>query len=207
MAIAALSWATSAILVGDLLLGDRILLGELLIAGEVALGLAEQRRVLGQLPLRLRQRRLIGARIDLGEEVALLDDLALGEPDFLQVAGDLGADGHGLERRHRAEGVDGQRHVAERHRRHPHGLRRLPVSAGVFTLLGRGFAVLEFLPREHGRRGQRGDERDPQQKAPPARPRRFDGRRGRALRDVVRFKGLVHSLKLTLSSRLARMNP
>ena len=89
---------------------------------------------------------------------------------------------------------------------HPHGLRRLPVPAGVFTLLGRGFAVLEFLPREHGRRGQRGDERDPQQKAPPARPRRFDGHRGRALRDVVRFKGLVHSLKLTLSSRLARMN-
>ena len=151
-------------LVGDLLLGDRILLGELLIAGKVALGLAEQRCVLGQLPLRLRQRRLIGARIDLGEEVALLDDLALGEPDFLQVAGDLGADGHGLERRHRAEGVDGQRHVAERYRRHLHGLRRLPVPAGVFHLLGRGFAVLEFLPHEHGRRGQRGDDRDPQQK-------------------------------------------
>ena len=96
------------------------------IAGEVALRLAEQRLVLGQLPLRLRQRRLVGARIDLGEEVAGVDHLALGEPDLLQVAGDLGLDGHGLERRHRSQGVDGQRHVAERHRRDAHGLRRLP---------------------------------------------------------------------------------
>ena len=100
-------------LVGDLLHGDRILLGELLKAGEVALRLAQQRLVLGQLPLRLGQRRLIGARIDLGDEVALLDRLAFGEADALQRSGDLGADGHGLERRHRSQGVDGQRHVAE----------------------------------------------------------------------------------------------
>ncbi len=58
-------------LVGDLLHGDRILLGELLKASEVALRLAEQRLVLGQLPLRLGQRGLIRTRIDLGDEVAL----------------------------------------------------------------------------------------------------------------------------------------
>ena len=39
------------LLVVDLLLGDRILLVELFVAGEVALRLAEQRLVLGQLPL------------------------------------------------------------------------------------------------------------------------------------------------------------
>jgi len=112
--------------------------------------------------------------------------------DLLQVAGDLGADGDSLEWRHRAEGVDGQRHVADRYRRHAHGLRRLSVAARIFAFLVRGLAMLEFLPREDGRHGQRGDDRDPHQKAAPARSRRFDGRRGRALRDVVRFEGLVH---------------
>ena len=190
-------------LVGDLLLGDRILLGELLIAGEVALGLAQQRLVLGQLPLRLGERRLIGARIDLGDEVARLDGLALGEPDALQGAGDLGADGHGLERRHRAEGVDGQRHVAEGHRRDPDGLRRVRRPARAFLpVRGRG-VMLEPLPGVGARRGQDGDDRDPGETAPPAPRSGFDGRGGhalrdlvrrgrRAFRDVVRFKGLVH---------------
>ena len=46
--------------------------------------------ILGELALRLGERRLIGPRVDLGEEVALLDDLAFGEADLHQLAGDLG---------------------------------------------------------------------------------------------------------------------
>jgi len=179
------------LLVVDLLLGDRILLVELFVAGEVALRLAEQRLVLGQLPLGLRQRRLVGARIDLGEEVAGLDGLALGEPDFLQGAGDLGLDGHGLERRHRSQGVDGQRHVAQRHGAHAHRLRRLPGTAGVLPFVGRGGDVFKLLPGEDGRGRQRHNERDPDDEAAPARPRRFPDRRRRVAHGVG-LEGFVH---------------
>ena len=171
--IAALSWATSACWSSTCCLEIESCLLSCFVAGEVALRLAEQRLVLGQLPLGLRQRRLVGARIDLGEEVAGLDRLALGEPDLLQIAGDLGLDGHGLERRHRSQGVDGQRHVAERHRAHAHRLRRLPGTAGVLPFVGRGGDVLKLLPGEDRRGRQRHDERDPDDEAAPARPRRL----------------------------------
>ena len=46
----------------------------------------------------------------------LADQVGPGERP--QGAGDLGADGHGLERRHRSERVYRDRHVAERNRRH-----------------------------------------------------------------------------------------
>ncbi len=59
--------------------------GELLIAREVALRLTQQRLILGQLPLRLGQCRLVRARIDLGDEVARLDRLAFGEANALNV--------------------------------------------------------------------------------------------------------------------------
>ena len=43
---------------------------------EIGLRLSEQRRILGELRLRLGERGLIGSRVDLGEEVALLDQSA-----------------------------------------------------------------------------------------------------------------------------------
>ena len=61
------------LLVGDLLLGDRILFVQHLIAAEIALRLGEQRLVFRQLALRLGERRLIRPRVDLGDEIALLD--------------------------------------------------------------------------------------------------------------------------------------
>ncbi len=153
--------------------------------------------------LRLGERGLVGARIDLGDEVAGLDGLAFGEADALQGARDLGADGHGLERRHGAEGVDGEGHVAERHRRNPDGLRRVRRSTRAFLpVRGRG-VMLEPLPGVGARPGQDGDDRDPGETAPPAPRGGFGGRGGHALRDLVRrgrrafrdvvgFKGLVH---------------
>ena len=111
-------------LILDLLAGDRILLFERLVTRKVGLGLVEQRRILGELRLRQRQRRLIGTRVDLGEEVALLDHLPFLEADLHQPAGDLGLDGDRGERRHGAERVDRDRHVADRRRRVAHGLRR-----------------------------------------------------------------------------------
>ena len=127
-----------------------------------------------------------------------LDRLAFGEADVLQHSGDLGADGHGLERRHRSQGVDGERHVAGYDRRHAHGLRRLRRSAGGLLPLGGWSGVLVLLPRER-----------PPPRPGPQRSRSISAssvvargavstvvgrhrRRRRALRDFVRFKGLVH---------------
>ena len=160
-AIAALSWATSAIWSVTCCMGDRVLLGELLKAGEVALRLAQQRLILGQLPLRLGQRRLIGARIDLGDEVARLHRLAFGEADVLQRSGDLGAYGHGLERRHRSQGVDGEGHIAGYDRRHAHGLGRLRRSAGGLLSVGGRSGVLVLLPRVDRRGGEGRNDHDP----------------------------------------------
>ena len=70
-------------MVGDLLLGDAVLLAQFLVSGEVRLRLGEQALVVGERPFRLVERRLIGARIDLGEKVALLDDLAFLEADSI----------------------------------------------------------------------------------------------------------------------------
>ena len=94
-----------------LLAGDRILRDQRLVALQVDLGVLEQRLVLGQRALRLLQRHVVGPRIDHREEVALLDRLAFGELDLDELAGDLRLDGHGGERRHRAERLDDDRDV------------------------------------------------------------------------------------------------
>ena len=208
------------LLVRHLLLGDRILLAQRQIAVEIALRLGEQRLVLGQLALRLRERGLVGSRIDLGEEVALLDDLAFVEPQLLQLARDLGADGHGLEGRDGAERVDGDRHVAERDSGDSNGLRRRSGAAGVRALRrrrGAGLTLLDLLPGEHRGRGQDDDQRDPEQET--ATPRRLLRRRGRFRLELrlgrrrtcrgptlrrVRFEGFIHSsnsLKSPLGTR------
>ena len=129
-----------------------------------------QRGVLGELALRLGERGLVGSGVDLGEEIAGLDQLALLEADAHQLAGDLGADGHGGERRHRAERVDGDRHVAARRPR-----RRGSVCGGGRGFVGRlcllheraGRDLLPALP-DQDRGGGQQDERTPQPQPAPA---------------------------------------
>ena len=89
-----------------LLARDRILLGQFLIAREVDLRLREQALIVGELAFELRLQELVGARIDLRQEIALLDQLAFGEPDLEQLAVDLGLHGDGGDRRDGAERVD-----------------------------------------------------------------------------------------------------
>ena len=135
--------------------------------------LGEQRMVLGELTLRLSERRLIGPRVDLGEEVALLDHLAFGEAQFHQHPGDLGADCHRLERRDGAQRIEGDRHVAERDRRDPHALRRPLGRRRLHALARRRAGLLEFLPHEQRHSGERDDDRDPADKAASSRLRRL----------------------------------
>jgi hypothetical protein len=100
------------LLVGDLLLGDRVLRLQPLIAGEVASRLIEEPGVVGELALGLFERRLVGARVDLGQELTLLHHLAFLEPDAHQLAVDLGHHRHGIEGCHGAERIEDHRHLA-----------------------------------------------------------------------------------------------
>ena len=54
-----------------------VLCRQALVAGQVNLGAFQQRFVARQIALRLRQRGLIGPRVDFREQIAFLDVLAL----------------------------------------------------------------------------------------------------------------------------------
>ena len=72
--------------------------GEPRVALEVEPGIGELRLVLRLLGDRLIELRLVGGRIDLGEHVAALDVLAFLESDADELAVDLRAHRHGVER-------------------------------------------------------------------------------------------------------------
>ena len=92
--------------------------------------------------LGLLERHLIGSRIDLGEEIALLDHLALFEGDLGQIAVDLGLYRDRGERGDGAELAQADGHVALLHRNHPDrhrtagapapGFLRLRIGAGKY---------------------------------------------------------------------------
>src|SRR6476661_4825599 len=65
-----------------------------------------------QRSLRLLQRRLVWPRVDLCQEVALVDDLAFLEADFLQLPVDLCLYRHGIQRGHRPKLVQHDTNVA-----------------------------------------------------------------------------------------------
>jgi len=88
------------------------------------LRLREQALIVGELALVLGLQELVGARIDLCQEVALLDQLAFGESDLEQLAVDLGLHGDGGDRRDRAERVDDDANIALADRGGAHRLRR-----------------------------------------------------------------------------------
>ncbi len=100
----------------ELLLGDRVLLDQPLVALRSSFASAEQRLVAPQIALHLLRGRFVGARIDLRERIALFHGLAFGEEDFLHDAADLCPDGHGGERRDRAQGGNAQLNAAGRGR-------------------------------------------------------------------------------------------
>ncbi len=65
-------------------------------AGQLDLGVGQGGVGAGLLALGLLQGRLVGARVDLEQHLAAVDDLAIGEPDLLHVAGDAWADVDGV---------------------------------------------------------------------------------------------------------------
>jgi hypothetical protein len=152
-----LSWST----VRDLLivLLARLKTGgqQLLVALEIELRALELRLVARLHGLRLLERRLERALIDLEQRIARLDLLALVEQHLGDLAVDAGAYRHCLERLHGAEPAHVNRHVL-RLRRAGHDRNR---GSGQRRALGRAREVMpaQFPQRRAGRR----DDDDPNQ--------------------------------------------
>ena len=98
---------------------DRLLAREILglqqrVAREIALRVRELRRIFRFGRDRLLERRLIRSRIDLRQQIPLMHGLAFGERDLLQLPVHARRHRHGVERLHRAEPLQVDRHVRVR---------------------------------------------------------------------------------------------
>ena len=89
----------------QLLFGHRVGLEQLLVALEVDLRVVEQRLVLRQRGLRRLELHLVRPRIDLGQHLARLDEVAFLKVDLHQLAVDARLDRHRVERGHVAEAL------------------------------------------------------------------------------------------------------
>lgn len=85
------------------LLRDRIFAPESFVARQVDPRFGQQRLVAGELPLGLQQLGLEWARVDLGEQVAFTNELALAVWNVHQLAVHAGVNGDGVDRRDRTE--------------------------------------------------------------------------------------------------------
>ncbi len=81
-----------------LLLGDGVLRHQGLVALQIQPGVLQQRGVARELALGLGELGLVGAGVDLGQQVAGLDGLALGEGQAHELAVDTCLDGHVVDR-------------------------------------------------------------------------------------------------------------
>ena len=88
---------------------------------------------------------LVDGGIDVGQDEIPLDVLAFLEVDAHQLAVDLGADGHGVERAARADAVEINRDVILLRRRHKHGNRRVGALASASAARSRRTLQLEGL--------------------------------------------------------------
>ncbi len=125
--------------------------GECLVARQIVLGVGEHRLVLRLLGDRLIELGLIDGRIDARQHVALLDVLAFLETHAEELAVDLRAHRHGVERLHRADGVEIDRHVGAFRRGDEN--RHRPAIAGKAAAAGRlrrrAAEVIDRARREH----------------------------------------------------------
>jgi len=111
----------------DLFVGDEALCLEGDIAFDVGLGLGEQRLVLGDIGLGLQQAGLVVARVELDQDVALLDVLPLGVIDRGDLAVEARFDGDALVGFGPPDNAEQDRHHAtfrqcQRDRNRPGGL-------------------------------------------------------------------------------------
>jgi hypothetical protein len=96
----------------DLLRRDRVLLEQRLIAREVHARVRELGLIARELSVRLKEHHFEGLRIDLGEQLAGLHELALAKEHARELAVDARMNGHGTARGHVAERIQVHREVA-----------------------------------------------------------------------------------------------
>jgi len=103
---------------------------------------------------------LVGARVDLGQHVALLDHLALLEADLDHFSVNPAADQHGVERLHRAETVEINREIALANLddRDRYGRRRLAGGLRRLLVLLPGVPA-EISPTGHSHNDDTNDQR------------------------------------------------
>src|SRR5882672_983586 len=152
----------------DLLLGDRILRVQAAVALDVDARVREQRLVARHLALGLGELRLISPRIDGGEHVPRLHDLAFGEGDPDELAVDPASHRHRPERRYAAQSIQVDVDVAglRRGRDDGRGARRIEAPA---RLPLRSLARLKEVHRGAGRSEDQNKNDHPGalQRAPP----------------------------------------
>jgi hypothetical protein len=134
--------------------------------------------------LHLLQSRLIGARVDLCESVALMNGLALRKEDLLHDAADLSPDRHCGQRRDRAQGRNPQLDVSGGRGCHRNGHRPVLTAASTArTRIRRQFSMME----EPDRRDQEHqDQNDDQERDPMPADERLGPALGRKSFTVVR---------------------
>ncbi|MHC2536064.1 hypothetical protein ACVJMY_005633 [Bradyrhizobium diazoefficiens] len=175
-------WATSAPLRIGLLLGAGVGGGELLVAGEVNALVGELGLVLRLLGDRLIVRRLIERWIDLADHVALLDVLAFGEIDRDQLAVDLRAHGHGVERADRADAVEIDRDVLDAGRCRQHRHRQIGALVAAVRLLRL------LMPHGPAEIAEAAEDRERDQSQDEAAARRFPHRPRLRVNLLIRLK-------------------
>jgi hypothetical protein len=117
-----------------------------------------------QIALRSLQRRLVRTGIDLGKDIAGMNELPFGEQNLLQGAADLGAHGHVGQRRDRADRGNPDLDVAWRHCRNGDRHRSILAAA---TRTGTGRRRLRAVPddqnddHEQNDRDGAHEQRDP----------------------------------------------
>ena len=135
---------------------------ELGVALKVEIGVGEIRLVLLLLGLGLVERGLERAGVDLDQQIALVDHLALGEGDLVDLAVNPGPDLYGVEALNRAEAGQVDREVDLLDRRNADGnggrARRTLLSGLGFSGLRRA----EFLPTVVTRGGHGRDDQNPE---------------------------------------------
>ena len=89
-----------------------------MIASELGLGLIELRLIFRQLAFRFFEQHLEGTRIDLCDDVSLVDELPFLERQLEQLTVDSRPDGHGVKRGDRSQRTQSNRQVLPHDRRH-----------------------------------------------------------------------------------------
>ena len=133
------------------------------VALQVKFGVGQIGLVLGLLGDGLIECCLVGAWIDLGQDIALLHQLAFLERDLVDLTVHPGADDHGIERLNGTQTKQVDRKIRLFDRRQGHGNRCLSSRATFLTVVGLsvGAGAVEPVPAEKSQRDNGQDQHTP----------------------------------------------